>query len=88
MGNVYSSWLSSGAIWEKYSCEEEGQPGGGGEYHVQTGFGWTNGVSLSLLAKFPDMSSAAASPTTTITNRPSILASVLLGLVSVFRWRV
>ncbi len=29
-------------------------PGSGGEYDVQTGFGWTNGVALSLLAKYGD----------------------------------
>ena len=29
-----------------------GYPGGGGEYIVQEGFGWTNGVSLWILNKF------------------------------------
>ena len=81
MRNVQSSWLSSGGLYEKYSCEEVGQ-GGGGEYTVQTGFGWTNGVSLSLLARYPDLSSA---PTTA---RPSLLTAVMLGLTSVFVWRV
>lgn len=28
---------------------EVGAPGGGGEYEVVAGFGWTNGVALSLL---------------------------------------
>ena len=28
---------------------EDGLPGGGGEYPVQTGFGWSNGVILELL---------------------------------------
>jgi hypothetical protein len=31
-----------------------GDPGGGGEYIVQEGFGWTNGVILSLLQQFGD----------------------------------
>jgi hypothetical protein len=31
-----------------------GEPGGGGEYIVQEGFGWTNGVILFLLQKFGD----------------------------------
>ena len=79
---MHSSWQSSGALYEKYSCEEDGQPGGGGEYSVQTGFGWTNGVSLCLLARYPDLSSA---PTTA---RPSLLTAVMLGLTSVFVWRV
>jgi hypothetical protein len=29
-----------------------GYPGGGGEYIVQEGFGWTNGVTLWILNKF------------------------------------
>ena len=81
---MHSSWQSSGALYEKYSCEEDGQPGGGGEYSVQTGFGWTNGVTLSLLAKYPDLSSA----TSTSTSMSSLVASVLLGLMSAFSSRV
>ena len=44
---------------EKFSAEEVGVPGGGGEYEVQEGFGWTNGVTLDLLARYPDLSSGA-----------------------------
>ena len=28
------------------------RPGGGGEYPLQDGFGWTNGVFLALVAKY------------------------------------
>ena len=35
--NVYKSFANTGAIFEKYNCEEEGKPGGGGEYDVQVG---------------------------------------------------
>ena len=28
-----------------------GLPGGGGEYDVQEGFGWSNGVAMQFLAK-------------------------------------
>ena len=38
--------------FEKYSAAEPGQPGGQGEYPVQAGFGWTNGVALMLLERF------------------------------------
>lgn len=31
-----------------------GETGGGGEYHPQTGFGWTNGVVLELLNQWGD----------------------------------
>ncbi|XP_040181405.1 trehalase isoform X2 [Rana temporaria] len=37
------------AMFEKYDVEGDGKPGGGGEYEVQLGFGWSNGVILQLL---------------------------------------
>ncbi|KAJ2795272.1 hypothetical protein H4R21_005176 [Coemansia helicoidea] len=42
----------SGHIFEKYSSQQIGAPGGGGEYSVQPGFGWTNGVLLWTLDVF------------------------------------
>jgi alpha,alpha-trehalase len=39
---------------EKYDVEKR-RPGGGGEYPLQDGFGWTNGVTRALLAKYPDL---------------------------------
>ena len=50
--NVYRSWEKSDIIYEKYNCEEPGGgAGGGGEYEVQEGFGWTNGVTMHLLSR-------------------------------------
>ncbi|KAJ8927271.1 hypothetical protein NQ314_020274 [Rhamnusium bicolor] len=40
------------AMFEKYDSTKSGQYGGGGEYVVQTGFGWTNGVALSIINEF------------------------------------
>ncbi|KAJ3181171.1 hypothetical protein HDU87_001300 [Geranomyces variabilis] len=40
----------SGHMAEKFNVTMLGAAGGGGEYTVQTGFGWTNGVVLSVLA--------------------------------------
>ncbi|KAL1494130.1 hypothetical protein ABEB36_009776 [Hypothenemus hampei] len=40
------------AMFEKYDSTRVGQYGGGGEYEVQKGFGWTNGVALKLIEKF------------------------------------
>ena len=31
-----------------------GSAGGGGEYDVQTGFGWTNGVVIDFMVTFGD----------------------------------
>ena len=40
-------------MMEKYDVgQRSGQAGGGGEYEVQVGFGWTNGVALELLDKY------------------------------------
>lgn len=36
----------------QYSATELGGHGGGGEYNIQIGFGWTNGVIMDLLAKY------------------------------------
>lgn len=38
----------TGRLVEKYNVDT-GSPGGGGEYPVQDGFGWTNGVTRALL---------------------------------------
>ncbi|WP_206675455.1 alpha,alpha-trehalase TreF [Solimonas terrae] len=38
---------------EKYDVETR-RPGGGGEYPLQDGFGWTNGVTRALLDQYPD----------------------------------
>uniref|UniRef100_A0A8C2YUX2 Trehalase n=1 Tax=Chinchilla lanigera TaxID=34839 RepID=A0A8C2YUX2_CHILA len=48
--DVYSQKL---AMYEKYDISN-GQPGGGGEYEVQEGFGWTNGVALILMDHYGD----------------------------------
>lgn len=40
-----------GKLIEKYNVSNLGQPGGGGEYPLQDGFGWTNGVLAALLAE-------------------------------------
>ncbi|CCD71475.1 Trehalase [Caenorhabditis elegans] len=63
---TYQSFIRTHAMFEKYNVTphtEETSGGGGGEYEVQTGFGWTNGVILDLLDKYGDQfaSSSTAS---------------------------
>ncbi len=41
-------FLQTGKLMEKYNVEDLTLLGGGGEYEVQDGFGWTNGVYLAL----------------------------------------
>ncbi|CAE6711193.1 alpha,alpha-trehalase TreA [Xanthomonas arboricola] len=45
---------------EKYGLEADAAGGGGGEYALQDGFGWTNGVTLMLLNLYPDTASKPA----------------------------
>lgn len=40
-----------GKMVEKYNVVEPGKLGGGGEYVLQDGFGWTNGVLAALLSE-------------------------------------
>jgi alpha,alpha-trehalase len=47
--NNQAVYRSTGRLLEKYNVEEIGLFAEGGEYDVQDGFGWTNGVLLSLL---------------------------------------
>lgn len=44
----------TGQMLEKYNVVEPGNPAGGGEYPLQQGFGWTNGVALYFYAWRPD----------------------------------
>lgn len=43
-----------GMMFEKYSDVSLSQAGGGGEYEVVTGFGWTNGVLIWVADTFAD----------------------------------
>ncbi|XP_037717006.1 trehalase isoform X2 [Drosophila subpulchrella] len=48
-------------MYEKYNADQFGVGGGGGEYEVQTGFGWSNGVIIEWLSKHGrDISTGAA----------------------------
>lgn len=51
---VIAEYRRSGRLLEKYDVEQFG-PGGGGEYPLQDGFGWTNGTTKALLAIYPDL---------------------------------
>ncbi len=44
-------FLVDGALLEKYDVEVVDREPTGGEYEVQAGFGWTNGVLIDLLAR-------------------------------------
>jgi len=54
LGTVARVYAETGKMMEKYDVERE-LPGGGGEYPLQDGFGWTNGVTAALLLRYPDL---------------------------------
>lgn len=57
----YVAFSETNAMYEKYVATEFGVSGGGGEYEVQKGFGWSNGVVLDLLDRYgPTMTSPGA----------------------------
>ncbi|HLZ82329.1 MAG TPA: alpha,alpha-trehalase TreF [Caulobacteraceae bacterium] len=54
LSTVCRTYRETGKLLEKYDVEQA-RPGGGGEYPLQDGFGWTNGVTRALLDRYqPD----------------------------------
>ncbi|WP_335944176.1 alpha,alpha-trehalase TreA [Pseudomonas sp. G166] len=56
---VQNLYRKENKLVEKYDLSAQGNGGGGGEYELQDGFGWTNGVTLKLMSKY-----GATPPTT------------------------
>ena len=54
VGSNLRAFRATHFMYEKYSAVEHGVGGGGGEYTPQVGFGWSNGVALSLVARYGD----------------------------------
>ncbi|GFE77040.1 hypothetical protein NTCA1_46890 [Novosphingobium sp. TCA1] len=48
------TYRENGKMLEKYDVEAR-LPGGGGEYPLQDGFGWTNGVTSAILERMPEL---------------------------------
>jgi alpha,alpha-trehalase len=53
MVGVNRVYAESGKLVEKYDVMTTGRKGGGGEYPLQDGFGWTNGVMRKLMVLYP-----------------------------------
>jgi alpha,alpha-trehalase len=54
LDNVNAFFKQHGVILEKYNVVNRTEMAGGGEYDVQLGFGWTNGVSIALRSGLSD----------------------------------
>ncbi|RVT44004.1 alpha,alpha-trehalase TreF [Sphingobium algorifonticola] len=61
IATVDRNWKATGKILEKYDVEQQ-RPGGGGEYPLQDGFGWTNGVTRALMACYPPSNDSEQRP--------------------------
>ena len=57
IGANLRGYARTGALVEKCDVGQEagtiGKGGSGGEYPLQAGFGWTNGVLTKLMAEYP-----------------------------------
>lgn len=56
---VTDAYKESGKLVEKYNVVDPTMAAGGGEYVLQDGFGWTNGVLLAMLREGKDGSESA-----------------------------
>ncbi|XP_051173858.1 trehalase isoform X1 [Leptopilina boulardi] len=48
----YKAFNETNVMFEKYDATVSGGYGGGGEYEVQFGFGWSNGIIMDLINKY------------------------------------
>jgi alpha,alpha-trehalase len=76
MTNVNDVYAQSGKLVEKYDVVTTGRSGGGGEYPLQDGFGWTNGVMRKLIELYPEVAALTTpagcpAPGTSHAARPS-----------------
>jgi alpha,alpha-trehalase len=53
LARVQSVYTQDHKLVEKYASDADTHAGGGGEYPLQDGFGWSNGVTRSLLLRYP-----------------------------------
>ncbi|CAG9855039.1 unnamed protein product [Phyllotreta striolata] len=94
----YIAFNETGVMFEKYDATVPGGYGGGGEYDVQIGFGWTNGVIMDLLYRYADKlavedphpvvenvaSSLFSSPSSGISSITTALIALLVSVTAGF----
>ncbi|KAJ4482484.1 glycoside hydrolase family 37 protein [Lentinula aciculospora] len=67
--NVTQSVNNTGNMFEKFSTIDIDSSGSGGEYTVQAGFGWTNGVALWIASNYGDVLVAPQCPDVLISSQ-------------------
>jgi len=71
LSNVQHTYDREKKLVEKYDISSTGTGGGGGEYPLQDGFGWTNGVTLKML----DLVCPKEKPCDTVPDAPPAQAA-------------
>nr|XP_029716844.1 trehalase isoform X4 [Aedes albopictus] len=86
----YLAFNETHAMFEKYSAVELGGHGGGGEYEVQTGFGWSNGAVMDLMNKYgdrlttDDSKNAGGGALVSYSVNTGIIATIVAFVVGIF----
>ncbi|XP_074536091.1 trehalase [Halichoeres trimaculatus] len=78
---IKTNWLAFekyDAMFEKYDVNGDGKPGGGGEYEVQLGFGWTNGVVLQLLDQYGERLTSGSQRVSSSLLLPLVITAALM----------
>ncbi|KAG7207009.1 hypothetical protein KM043_000900 [Ampulex compressa] len=90
----YKAFNETHSMFEKYDATVSGGHGGGGEYEVQLGFGWTNGIIMDLLDKYGDRLTAedrfvyddvvqsAAQPQVVVSTAGQVMTGILALIIS------
>ncbi|KAG1727057.1 glycoside hydrolase family 37 protein [Suillus paluster] len=74
--NLTNSIGNSGNMFEKFSNLNVDSSGSGGEYTVQAGFGWTNGVLLWVASTYGEQLVAPQCPPLVVTTTTSTSAAI------------
>jgi alpha,alpha-trehalase len=81
VANNYKTYRShQDTMFEKYDAANPGSYGGGGEYDVVVGFGWSNGVVLDLLSKYGQKLTVPPTPPNPGTPNPNSSSKVGIAL--------
>lgn len=60
LSRVQAVYAQDHKLVEKYASDPDTHAGGGGEYPLQDGFGWSNGVSRALMLRYPALAAPPA----------------------------
>lgn len=78
--NLTFSLDSTGRMFEKESLFDIDVAGSGGEYVVQAGFGWTNGIALWIASQYGSVLSTPSCPTISNSTIPASAIAYRRGL--------